>query len=277
MDIEEYIQSGIIESYVLGLASQEESSSLEALCMQYPEIKKAVQDFELLLEKNAFDNAITPPADVRNNLMEQLKDEFRTGNSTQKVVESNGANVIPIHQDEKVKVFSFWRYAAVASIILLLSSVALNYYFYSNYQDTKNNYEALLLNNNTLQANNNLYKAKFNSLQEKFKMLENPDMKLVQLRGLPGKENNTATILWDTKSRDVYLMPTLIAPPSGKEYQLWAIVDGKPVDAGMLQNCDDGMCKMKNMPDAQAFAITLENKGGSKTPDMNAMYVIGKI
>ena len=277
MNTEEYIQSGIIESYVLGLASQEEVSSLEALCVQYPEIKKAVLDFELLLEKNAFDNAIAPPEDVRNNLMDELKDEFKTESSTAKIAESREATILPMRTNEKAKVFSFWRYAAVASIILLLSSVALNYYFYSNYQETKNNYEALLLNNNTLQANNNLYKAKFNSLQDKFKMLENPDMKIVQLRGLPGKELNTATVLWDTKSRDVYLMPTLIAPPSGKEYQLWAIVDGKPVDAGMLQNCEDGMCKMKNMPDAQAFAITLENKGGSKTPDMNAMYVIGKI
>ncbi len=277
MNTEEYIQSGIIESCVLGLASQEEVSSLEALCLQYPEIKKAVQDFELLLEKNALDNAIAPPSEVRNNIMNALKDEFNTGSSPSKVTESSEATIIPIQLKERAKVFSLWRYAAVASIILLLSSVALNYYFYSNYQESKNNYEALLLNNNTLQANNNLYKAKFNSLQEKFQMLENPDMKIVQLRGLPGKEANTATVLWDTKSRDVYLMPTLIAPPSGKEYQLWAIVDGKPVDAGMLQNCEDGMCKMKNMPDAQAFAITLENKGGSKTPDMNSMYVIGKI
>ncbi|MEO7211141.1 MAG: anti-sigma factor, partial [Chitinophagaceae bacterium] len=227
--------------------------------------------------KNAFNNAIAPPQDVRNNLIEQMKDEFKKEESPEKIAESPEQKVYQIHSDEKVKVFSFWRYAAVASIILLLSSVALNYYFYSNYKDTKNNYEALLLNNSTLQANNNLYKAKFNSLQDKFKMLENPDMKIVQLRGLPGKEDNTATVLWDTKSRDVYLMPTLIAPPSGKEYQLWAIVDGKPVDAGMLQNCEDGMCKMKNMPNAQAFAITLENKGGSKTPDMNAMYVLGKI
>ena len=58
---------------------------MEALFVQYPEIKKAVQDFELLLEKNAFNNAIAPPSDVRNNLMEQLKDEFNIENSPEKI------------------------------------------------------------------------------------------------------------------------------------------------------------------------------------------------
>ncbi|MEO8117459.1 MAG: hypothetical protein ABI653_07395, partial [Bacteroidota bacterium] len=127
MNTEEYIQSGIIESCVLGLASQEEVSSLEALCVQYPEIKKAVQDFELLMEKNAFDNAIAPPSEVRNNIINALKDEFNTESSTAKIADSREATILPMHTNAKVKVFSFWRYAAVASIILLLSSVGLNY------------------------------------------------------------------------------------------------------------------------------------------------------
>ncbi|MBS1729484.1 MAG: anti-sigma factor [Bacteroidetes bacterium] len=276
MNIEEYIESGIIESYVLGIATPEETASVESLSTQYPEIKKAIKDFELQLEKNAFEHAVTPPKEIHDLLRVQLKDEFQQS-TLAKESKSKSAPTPTIQQKVPGKVFSLWKYAAVASIILLLSSVALNYYFYSNYRDTKSNYDALVLANNTLQANNNLYKAKFNSLQSKLKMLEDPDMRVIQLRALPGKESNTATVFWDMKSSDVYLMPTLTAPPSGKEYQLWAIIDGKPVDAGMLQNCDDGMCKMKNMAGVQAFAITLENKGGSKTPDLNAMYLIGKV
>ena len=61
-----------------------------------------------------------------------------------------------------------------------------------------------------------------------------------------------------------------------KQYQLWEIVNGKTVDAGMLDNCT-GLCKLKNIPSAQAFAITLENKGGSPTPTMSALYVMGAV
>ena len=64
--------------------------------------------------------------------------------------------------------------------------------------------------------------------------------------------------------------------PSGKQYQLWAIVDGKPVDAGLITDCI-GLCKMKRIDRAQAFAITLEKAGGSPTPTLTEMYVFGKI
>ncbi|WP_350340234.1 anti-sigma factor [Paraflavitalea speifideaquila] len=53
--------------------------------------------------------------------------------------------------------------------------------------------------------------------------------------------------------------------PAGRQYQLWALVDGKPVDAGMLDNCD-GLCQLKNIQQAQAFAITLEKPAEALYP-----------
>ena len=56
------------------------------------------------------------------------------------------------------------------------------------------------------------------------------------------------------------------------------MVDGKPVDAGVFDlNAGPGMFKMKNIPRAQAFAITLEKKGGSPTPSLDKLYVLGKV
>ena len=60
MNIQDYISSGIIESYVLGLASQEERSEFERLAAQYPELLEARIAFEKTLEKQAMDNAIAP-------------------------------------------------------------------------------------------------------------------------------------------------------------------------------------------------------------------------
>jgi len=34
--------------------------------------------------------------------------------------------------------------------------------------------------------------------------------------------------------------------------------------------------KMKNIPRAQAFAVTLEKRGGSAAPTMDQMYMMGK-
>ncbi len=86
--------------------------------------------------------------------------------------------------------------------------------------------------------------------------------------------NSAATVYWDTKSKDVYLLVNnMPAPPTDLQYQLWAIVDGTPVDAGVF-DMKDGIIKMKNIQRAQAFAISLEKKGGSIAPTV--IYMLGR-
>ncbi|HYM92945.1 MAG TPA: hypothetical protein VET23_02325, partial [Chitinophagaceae bacterium] len=62
MNVQEYISSGIIESYVLGLASAEERKEFEIMCEQHPEVLQARIAFEQSLEKQAMENAVDPPA-----------------------------------------------------------------------------------------------------------------------------------------------------------------------------------------------------------------------
>ena len=72
MNIEEYISSGIVESYVLGLASQEERSEFENMCNQYPIVLEARNAFEIALENQAMQNAITPSADVKSKIFNTI-------------------------------------------------------------------------------------------------------------------------------------------------------------------------------------------------------------
>ncbi len=46
MNVQDYISSGIVESYVLGLASPGEQAEFESMCKQYPEVIQARNDFE---------------------------------------------------------------------------------------------------------------------------------------------------------------------------------------------------------------------------------------
>ncbi|HXL56468.1 MAG TPA: anti-sigma factor [Chitinophagaceae bacterium] len=267
MDTKAYIESGIIESYVLGLASAEEATELGILCKQYADIKNAVAEFEALIEKQAFKDAVAPPAKVKDKLMFALASEFARAQTP----------VVSLPVETKVKSFSPIRYFAAASVILLIASTVLNVYLYNNYLSVNNKYQALLTERSSLQANNNVFRTRINNLEQSMRVIENPDVKTITLKGVAGKENNLAAVYWDTKTKEVYLLPTKMdSTPSDKQYQLWAIVDGKPVDAGVFADCD-GLCKMKKIPNAQAFAITLEKKGGSPAPTFSAMYVLGKV
>jgi anti-sigma-K factor RskA len=257
VDTRAYIESGVIESYVLGMAEAQEAAELEQLSRQYPEIRKAIDEFETALEKQALAASTTPPSSVKEYLLDNLDFEKEA--------------------KSPVVGFGWLRYVAAASIILLLGSAALNIYFYRQFQSTSTAYQALLVEKNSLFAENQNIQTKALDLYNNMQLMSDPSFVKVSMSAVPGKEGNLATIFWDTKSKDVYLLPNkLPQAPSGKQYQLWAIVDGKPVDAGVIADCS-GLCKMKNIPTSSMFAITLEPAGGSASPHLDQMYVAGKV
>ena len=266
MDITEYIQSGIIEQYVLGLATTEEAAELEQLRVEYPELNVAISDFEESLENHIRANAIEPPSHLKSLIEKELF--YEKDRSTAVVIE-------PLQKEhsQQAPVYNIgpWKYIAAACILFLIASTALNFYFYSGYKKSKDQYEALLIERNTLQANNASFK-------HDFEMMQDTTMMHIQMTARPGKENNIAMVVWDQHSKDVYIYTGgMQQTPEGKQYQLWAIVDGKPVSAGMIDNNCIGLCKIGKIDHAQAFAITLEKEGGSPTPTLTEMYVMGKV
>jgi hypothetical protein len=167
VNTQEYIQSGIIESYVLGMASSAEAAELEQLCLQYPEIKQALTDFESALEANALTKAIAPPPQLKQQIFASLKSEFVTVEN--KVAEKVSTLTPPLQETNVVKMNQPSRFLAAASIILLVISGGMNIYFYSKFKETTQQYQALVLEKNTLQANNQIMQTKsldmFNSMQ----------------------------------------------------------------------------------------------------------------
>lgn len=268
MDIKNYIESGIIESYVLGVATAEEAAEVAAMANEHAEVQQAILDFENLLQQQLNNDAIQPPAHIKSNLQNILFTDAEKNASSSSEQQTILAPVRKINAS---------RYIAAAAIILLVISTALNFYFYSAFKNSTDKYEALLTERNDLQASNAAYKTKMDEINQSLEMMEDPHMVKIQLNGIKGKEENTAAVYWDTRTKEVYLLPMKMDKvPDGMQYQLWAIVDGKPVDAGMVGDCA-GLCKMKVIDHAEAFAITLEKQGGSKTPTLSDMFVIGKV
>ena len=89
-----------------------------------------------------------------------------------------------------------------------------------------------------------------------------------------------ALIFWDKERKATYINTKDLPPlAQEKQYQLWAIVDGKPVDLGVLptDKQQTALIKVKDVSEPQAFAITIEPKGGSVNPTMDQMIVLGKL
>jgi anti-sigma-K factor RskA len=125
--------------------------------------------------------------------------------------------------------------------------------------------------------------ARLQALQQDAEMLRKPGMKMVALKGTEMAPQAQTTVFWDTTgTRDVYmLINNLPQAPTGKQYQLWALFDGKPTDLGVFDldvQQKRLLVKMKNVQNAQAFAITLEqrNRPNPEVPE-GKMYVVGKL
>ena len=280
MDIQVYLESGIIESYVLGLAEPEEMLEIERLKEEYPEVQMGIDDFSIAIEEQAFKNAVAPPHEIKAQILASLQfnQGLRSGHDTPLVVAYNSSLN---HNKPVVSIApstTNWKYLAAASIILFVLSAIVNLSLYNRYTTTKSEYAALINQRNTLQANNQVFQTKIKDFQSASQMMADPTIAMVQLKDPSNKENNMTTVFWDSKTKEVYLLTNkLPAPDKNQQYQLWALVDGKPVDAGMLDPQCTSLCKMKNIPRAQAFAITLEKAGGSPVPTMDKLYVMGNI
>lgn len=263
MDIRAYIESGIIESYVLGLATPQEADELLHLSQIYPEIRAAVADCEQWLRDTSDEYTLPVQDAVKTQLLDQLKDEFQPEIQTPVVRYQRG---------------NFFKYAAAVLLILFAGSGLLNIYFYNSYRKASRDFILLQSRNDMMAADNKAFQAKLTVLEHDLRFITAPGTLKVALAGVAGKENHQATLYWNAQTKEVYLTSNSLPKPTrGKQYQLWAIVDGKPVSAGLLaQDCSD-LCIATPVQQAQAFAITLEQAGGSTTPTLEQMVVLGKV
>jgi anti-sigma-K factor RskA len=263
-----------VESYVLGLAEEAERVEFEQMCTRHAEVRAARDAFEVSLEQHALAAAVAPPATSRETILHHL--------AAQRAPESTP--VVQMHPVKKAGTPMAMQYVTAAAIILLVASAGLNVYYFNKYRHYSQRYDQLLAQQTELAKNNSAMQTRMNNYEETISGLTDPYMSKITMEGkeVPGNGSpapeSLATILWDTRSKDVYLMVNkLPMPEAGKQYQLWAIVDNKPVDAGMLDMSHDHMMvKMKKIPRAQLFAITLEQQGGSALP-RGPMYVVGKV
>lgn len=100
------------------------------------------------------------------------------------------------------------------------------------------------------------------------------------LPGMSNAQNAFATVWWNKGTDEVMLdLRKMPECPAGHDYQLWAIVDGKPVDLGVFNPASERgtMVAMHTVGKPQLFAVTVEPKGGSPSPTLDKMIVAGAV
>jgi hypothetical protein len=243
VNTQDIISSGILELYATGNATSEENAQVQSLILQYPEVKSELNKIEEALEAYAFANAVQPSITVRHNSFSES---------------INTKNAVPISTTPVIN-FSKFKSIAAAAVILFAISALANVFFYKKYKDAVSIAD--------------LSKKELIEIREE-EEAEKHELSIVHSKySLPLKMNGSelspeadAKIYWLTNTGEIFIdSRNLPAAPAGKQYQLWAIVNGKAIDGGLVQPQTSKILrlqKMKTFGKAEAFAITLENQGG---------------
>ncbi len=248
----------------MGISSPEETLIVEDCLKNYPELKQELNQIEKSLEDYAQAHAMQPSSSVKEKILNQI--------AAQPAKKNPLAQIIPITR-KVYRIPQFFKLIAAVLLILLVESVILIYSFYNKYHHTLNDLQLAQQKIEQQEKSNRAMSTDLNVMTDKHALP-------VVLNGTPKSPDALAKIFWMKNTGQVYIDPSnLPEVPAGKQYQLWAIVDGKPEDAGMIATKKGiyHIQKMKSFGKVDAFAITLEKTGGSPTPTMDEMVVSAKM
>ena len=253
--------------YFIGSIEQEElaelksalDSSNEELREIYFNSKKLIEHLPLAAE------SIKPPLRVKEKILTAIKKESAKEG---------------IYQRERFfnKVAAILRlnnpgFAFAVSIVLLATVFTLLYYS-SNLTNLIRHQEKQLI-----QLRDELEKNK-----EILSVLQSKKIEIVIMNGLDVNPAGYGKIIWDPDRKAAILQISNLPPDTqDKDYQLWIIKDNKPISAGVFsveEKDKQNFFKIEelvvsNRKEINAFAVTLEPKGGLPQPTGD-MYLLGQ-
>lgn len=278
VDVKEYISSGILESVVFGLATDQEIREVACMSHIYPEIRAELDAISAAFEKETFAAAIEPDPSLKSKVIEAIRGEEQ---------------ILP-EEEQQPKIISFepvsqttapagnpWKWMAAACAIMTLGAGLL---WYTSTQENRSMGTRIA----QLEKENTKSQEVYNAMvlqQERTeaiqKVLTDESTQNVKMGGMPKDPKADVKIMWSGEAQKaVMVAQTITPPPTDMQYQLWAIADGKPVSIGLFDY--DELMSMTEPFDVyakniSAFAITLEKRGGNPVPTMENMVVMGAI
>lgn len=261
MDIEEYISSGILELYVYGALTEEESREVSKALKEHPEIRREVEEIEHALQQLASTAAPYNPEALLASIKTKLADK----------------NVISLQPERKTRWVSYIGWAA--SIVLLIGLFFL------------------IGDNNDLREQLSSEKARVARMEQQIAdarddaektrellaVLRDKDVSRIPLQGQNVAPEAYATVYWNKEENKAYIdAKDLPEPPRGKVYQVWSLKlePLTPTSIGLLDEFttdDNKIFTLENANESEAFGITLEPEGGSASPTMEQLYVLGAV
>ncbi|MSQ78124.1 MAG: anti-sigma factor [Flavobacteriaceae bacterium] len=281
MNTKNYIASGMIEGYLFGLANADERLEFEQMLKVDAELRAEYEKVQDSLLNYMKSNQRKLPEGMKEKLWEKLSGTAQMG-------EGHRLNLVESAEQMVMKrapiIVRLMPFAVAASLALFSMSAYMAWDYHKKWLRSENKIAGLEKEKNQVADQLKPLQSKLDDANNDLDHLNHQGIKLVRMHGKGISPESSALVCWDTKAKTVCLYDMKMpAAPSGKQYQLWAIVDGKPVNVSMIDfakvDKKHNSYSMNNIKieNASAFAVTLENEGGAEVPTMEALYMMGGI
>jgi len=234
-----FLDSDLLEKYLLGTTTEQESLQVERYIAMHPEVRETYDELQDNLEAFAKIHALKTPEGLKEKILARIK-------------------------SENVGRKRFFRYAVAASFATVMFAGA-SYFFYDQNQSLQEENEMVT---NQIELLKEDMQEGLEDMRNQFIVLNNPKTKKYNVKGNKKAQELKAVAYVNPVKKLSYInvsrLPNL---PENQCFQMWAEVNGKMINLGVIQEAGDKQ-RLLALPysDEAVGYITIEPKGGNVTP-----------
>ena len=240
-----FLNSGLLEKYLLGETSTVDTEMVESYISKYPEVQNAYNTLQFNLEVVAKSNAIEAPKSILNNILDELDE----------------APVVKMNSTNKYK--SWYKFSIAASIAALIFA-GTSYLFYTQNQKLSSENQVVVDEIFDLRGDIEQNNKMLDDVMRQLLKLNNPETEKYIITGNERAKNLKTVAYINPKEKtsmiDVVSLPQL---PEEQCYQIWAELQGKMVSLGILNEANRQLRTIPYAENALALNIPIEPKGGN--------------
>ena len=240
--VHEFLHSGLLVKYIIGDTTANETLKVEKYINTYPEVEEEYQILQDQLELASRAQATAAP-DVLNAVLKAIDDK-------------------PVVQLQTKQNSRYWM--TVAACIAALVFAGTSYVFYDqNKSLTEENdviAEEIFDLRDDINKNNDL----LDNVLRQLNRLNNPETQKYVLRGNE-RAKELKTVAYINPIEKSTLIDVVDLPKLSDEqvYQMWAQVQDKMINLGILDASSRNLKPMPYIENADGLTITIEPKGGN--------------
>ena len=264
MTIKQIKESGLLELYVLGELNQSDIRIVEKALGDFPSLKQDISEIETTLQLFANAHAIDAPTQVLGNILNEISSS---------ATDSNNIGSKPNGLNTEVEKVSMWtKFQPLASLLGLIGLCIALYMSSNKLEDQKAKHQEEIVKCEEEKKQQSIQLSILQSLNAQGNQVifadateKYPDTKLHFNHNPDAKKNYI----------QVENLPELA---DNQSYQLWSLKgDDAPIPLDVFEDDGGNFIEVSFISDTDAYAITIEPKGGQDSPTMENLVAVIKI